>query len=650
MTNSILKQTQKSQLRNFIKEKYDDDLGAEFNRNLEELLKFTNENLMKYNDYDSLMKIFETYGMRNALARTPELYRGLSMIVLDEFLKANSLDYEFLEKDSFQKEQIADSPKTYKVTESYGVSMSVAGGSQQYETNHCITPTFDKFWKTGHAEIDNYIKYSIIFKFNYENFNKMTKFQKLSLIQLSQYLSKKSAYISQAMKGLVGSRYKRGNQYILGDYIENFIRFNSDKATKLSQYKIIPYMIELNGKPGIGKSTFVDFLCEMMHRIFPFYDEQDAIYNRVNDKFWNGYKQQPVVLYDDQNQNRELRYNLDNEIIQLGSGQFVHPPMAFEKSTKFSSLFVVFTTNKRILETTKVNKGAISRRVKTYFCEPLKQTGNYVSCEIEGEKWVYDENVFLNPFNLEFNNNQFTHVIFDFLSNMTGQRSLQFEKKVLFFYFDTFNRKIKKSLEEELNDFQFVEASSISESISKGMNKRFKQLNLVSELRIDGNMIPFPIKEYGIKGLACLPDTRIKVLDSICQQVKNHFMFMDRENFSLNIKLENNHELLFEKEGYRVCLAKMFGNKCIGIYNYDMNTRTYAMNVDTATAFDSWTAQIMSQFLLRLQDFYNNRGQFMITASKESTDAEKMAQAIRASFYSAVGIFGSIGELTYCYQ
>lgn len=535
------------------------------------------------------------------------------MILLKHFLEYNSLDYDFISK--LPTEYIANSPKSYQTTASSSVSMSVgvSGSSQsQYEINHNITPTYDKFWKTGHSEIDNYIQYSLVFKYNLVNFAKMSQFQKLTLIQLGNYLNRKSLFIVQTMKGLVGSRFRRGGQYVLGDYIENFVRFNSQRTTELSKYKIIPFLIELNGKPGIGKSTFVDFLCEMMSHIFPFYDEQETIYNRVNDKFWNGYKQQPVILYDDQNQNTKLLYNLDNEIIQLGSGQFVHPPMAFEKNTKFSSMFVVFTTNTRILFTTSANKGAISRRIKTYTCEPLSVLGNYTETELEGEKWTYDEDVFLNPFNLQFDGKMFSHVIFDFLSNISKQRSLQFSKFDKFYYWQSTTNKGKIDLKQALNNYlQSIKVGSdLPHQVSRLLTAKFNKTARASDIKFDAQLLEIETKDY-TSGYFSSPDQAIIAMKEISNEAfmskVAQTMRMDRELFTIELVKTTTESFIIEKQEDHFIISKVerkhkFSDNTIyhtptGIFKYNFRNGTYAHNLNLKKMEDSWSRQEIGDIL-----------------------------------------------------
>lgn len=415
---------------------------------LGDMLRFTTAHFVDFHTDEHYSKILRRFGFEKFQAKYD---RAILILMLKNFTKDNSLDTKFLESPNFPREQLVEAGSSYIVTENINAGVSVAGASFQSEKNFNVAPTFDKLYITGHSELDNYIRWTLIFKHNFEQFKKASKFQKLILIQLNQYLAKKVGHITRLYREQAGSRFKRNGQMVLGDYLENLMRYNMQHLQTLQKYKIVPYLLEMNGKPGIGKSTYVDFLSSLMHVIFPFYEESDMVYTRVNDKFWNGYKQQPLVLYDDQNQNRDLRYNLDNEIIALGSGQFVHPPMAFEKDAKFSSLFVVFTTNKKLLQTTKAVKGAIARRVHTYDCDPLEHLGSYQECEVGGQFWKYDDDVLLNPFNIKMNGRNFVYNIYDFLAFINGQRTLQFENKKQLFYLEEREQQKSEDFETLLN-------------------------------------------------------------------------------------------------------------------------------------------------------------------------------------------------------
>lgn len=424
------------------------------------MLTFLCENFTEYHSEENLQEILSFFNFKLFFDQYPEYLRVLHVLILKSFCERNSLNENAF--NQMKIEHLTEASQEIRVTSNYSVSATVAGGGTNYEVNQQKPATYEIVYMTDHPEIDNFIKYSFILKHNYEIFQKSTHFQKLLMVQLSQYLVKKSNYIMNLYKNLHGTRFRRAGQYILCDYLENFQRVNFKIHTELQKYKITPFLFEMNGKPGIGKSSYVDFLSAFLHQVFPFCDASDMVYNRVNDKFWNGYHQQPIVLYDDQNQNRELRYNLDNEIISLGSGQFVHPPMAFEKETRFSSLFVCFTTNTKLLETTKANKGAIARRIHTYQCEPEESLGTYVTSDLEGEHWQYDEDVIYNPFNILFNGLPFIHNLFDFLRYLTKQRTLQFGQQVISMWYVN-SRNVKKvvTLQLLLENYEAVEHNPV---------------------------------------------------------------------------------------------------------------------------------------------------------------------------------------------
>lgn len=472
-----------------------------------DMLKFTSNHFINHHEDEHYLKILRRFGFE----KHAEKYdKAILIMILKCFVKENSLDTKFIDSTEFPKEHLVEAGSTYIVSENFNAGVTVAGAAVQSEKNHCVAPTFDKLYITGHSELDNYIRWTLIFRHNFQDFGKASKFQKLVLLQLNQYLAKKIGHVARLYREQAGSRFKRNGQLVLGDYLENLMRYNLSKFQKLQKYKMIPYLLEMNGKPGIGKSSYVDFLSSLLHVIFPFYEESDMVYTRVNDKFWNGYKQQPLVLYDDQNQNKELRYNLDNEIIALGSGQFVHPPMAFEKDAKFSSLFVVFTTNKRLLQTTKADKGAIDRRVHTYQCEPHFHLGSYFPSEFGGEYWKYDDDVILNPFNLKMNGRNFVFNIYDFLHFIYGQRNLQFEEKSQLYYLKERETKQQLSFDELLNKQQKPVERLVSQFAvrSQAMIQKFPQEKLkekdetfLSMFRVDNEVDSFNRKISQIQNL-----------------------------------------------------------------------------------------------------------------------------------------------------
>lgn len=121
---------------------------------------------------------------------------------------------------------------------------------------------------------------------------------------------------------------------------------------KYGQMKV--QIIEILGKPGLGKSRAVSNFAKFVAAMIPMNDTQEMIYTRVEDRFWNGYSGQPIVLYDDITHsinNRRSRYNAIQELISIGSGNSFIVPMAFEKDTRFSSIFCFITSNIPIITT-----------------------------------------------------------------------------------------------------------------------------------------------------------------------------------------------------------------------------------------------------------------------------------------------------------
>jgi hypothetical protein len=123
----------------------------------------------------------------------------------------------------------------------------------------------------------------------------------------------------------------------------------------------------------------------LIGRKLPYLSPSDYLYSRVNDKFWNGYAHQPVVLYDDPNQSR-ITYDLGFELIAIGGGVFTRPPMAFEKDMSFCSFVVIVTTNRRLSKSRlRVDKQALNRRIVTLTFTPFSTQTKFLVCD---EHWT----------------------------------------------------------------------------------------------------------------------------------------------------------------------------------------------------------------------------------------------------------------------
>lgn len=365
----------------------------DFSMKLKLVFDFINRNSQFYT-MESLNKICHSFGLKRVDSR---FRQDLQLFAQMKFLELNSFNFESL--DNFITEELNHTTGDLVVTKSFGAASLLTGSMSQVK-NYIKPISLEKLYVTNYPLIDNFFKYSLILN-KISHITKLTDVQKMQMKQLIIFLNNRADYVRQFIGNLTSSCFIKNQQNILVDYFEN-LYFNNLRISKnFGNKRTTPFLIELNGMPGVGKTIFLDTLEQFVKELFPFIDEDDLTYTRTNDKFWNGYNQQPIVLFDDPNQNKQLLYDLDNEIIQLGSGRFVYPPMAFAKETKFSSLFILFTTNKRILATTKVNKGAIARRINTHLVSVKADLGEIVTNE-HGKYWRYFDHIKFSPFHLIF--------------------------------------------------------------------------------------------------------------------------------------------------------------------------------------------------------------------------------------------------------
>lgn len=418
--------TLKQQLITMISQQYPELNALKIEHAIEQIDQFasTRPNILgKREEVEQLVRVcgLKKCLMKDSLSNKTSIVQAVERYILLTYFKANSLNFKTEICKTLKLEHaignIEVTTSDPNISLSAGPISSNLTSSRTKEKNHRIFPTLDIQVITEDSRVDEYIQNSLFLNHYFTIFETCNKLQKLQLKFLVDSLMARAPAITRIVNSAVNTKFRINNQSVMSDYISN-LTYNNDKIYKqLLNFKIIPYCLELNGIPGVGKSTFVDALSKVLLEIFPFLNSDNAVYNRVNDKFWNGYHGQPIVLYDDSNQNDKMLYNLDNEIIAIGSGQFVHPPMAFEKDTKFASIFVCFTTNKPIIETTKAEKGAISRRLHTVSVVPKSNLGTLVS-DIYGQKFVYHPGVKQDVFNLQFDGNSVLYVLNSFLEKV----------------------------------------------------------------------------------------------------------------------------------------------------------------------------------------------------------------------------------------
>lgn len=377
------------------------------------------------------VKIFSLNSLKNTLVRFGLWLRGdevskfnqkildiLSIAIITQFFTKFGIDWSYYNSLLVQH-------KCKPVTEDFaastvfstGVNMGVSANANVTKIKNHVKQASDIVYQTSHPIIDNFVYYSQLLKLLKPKFQAFDIFKKIQYSILTEYLIKMENQIRAIERSEDSTIFNIAGQRVFKDYLSAL--YSSNRASSFN-FKFVPFLVELNGIPGIGKSTIIHAIVDSLYPVLPFFNQKNLLYTRVNDKFWNGYNGQPFVLFDDPNQNARLLYDLDNEIIQMGSGQFVHPPMAFSKDTKFTSLIVFFSTNDLLVQTTRANKQAISRRISTFKCTPREHSGTIVNSQY-GPVYKYHHCVPQSPFNLLLNKESYLTVILKFLHNVTNQ-------------------------------------------------------------------------------------------------------------------------------------------------------------------------------------------------------------------------------------
>lgn len=412
----------------------------------------------------NLRELCKAVGLNKILSteekRVERFLDALEHFVVKNYLISNSLNYN----QEFEEEEVKELTGNIETTIndpnvnlSIGLPMDIARastnpGTKTREMNYRIQPTLTKRYISGDKMVDEFIHQSLILNSIFLRNIKYSRFQELQMRCLAKHLVSKSEHIFRISNLSHSTVFSINGQKRFTDYLRNFARNNEKILESFHCDNFIPFMVELNGIAGVGKSTFVDMLAKVFHEVFPFFHQDELVYSRVNDKFWNGYCQQPIVVYDDANQNDKMLYNLDNEIIQIGGGKFTYPPMAFEKNTKFSSLFVVFTTNQKLIETTRADKGAIERRIFSYDVVPKSETGKQIILDF-GIKWVYNSKVRQTSNNLRFSGEGPMTIMAEFFHFMGKQIHEVIEETEFDEFFEEINDEEPRQIVEEIYSF-----------------------------------------------------------------------------------------------------------------------------------------------------------------------------------------------------
>ena len=131
-----------------------------------------------------------------------------------------------------------------------------------------------------------------------------------------------------------------------------------EQMTEGAKKRITPYSIGLWGKPGTGKTNVVEALAKAL--------TGGDVYSRPADDYWNGYANEPVILFDEFMAHPESTH--DSEILQLVSPASFMPNMASmdnfavgNKGTTISPELVIMTSNAQFPKV-NVNATAFQRR------------------------------------------------------------------------------------------------------------------------------------------------------------------------------------------------------------------------------------------------------------------------------------------------
>jgi hypothetical protein len=272
--------TLKQQLITMISRQYPEVNTLKIEHAIEQIDQFvsTRPNILgKREEIEQLVRVcgLKKCLMKDSLHNKTSVVQAVERYILLTYFKTNSLNFKTEICKTLKLEHaignIEVTTSDPNISLSAGPISSNLTSSKTKEKNHRIFPTLDIQVITEDSRVDEYIQNSLFLNHYFTIFETCNKLQKLQLKFLVDSLMARAPAITRIVNSAVNTKFRINNQSVMSDYISN-LTYNNDKIYKqLLNFKIIPYCLELNGIPGVGKSTFVDALSKVLLEIFPFF-------------------------------------------------------------------------------------------------------------------------------------------------------------------------------------------------------------------------------------------------------------------------------------------------------------------------------------------------------------------------------------------
>jgi len=216
---------------------------------------------------------------------------------------------------------------------------------------------------------------------------------------------------------------------IFMDKYRRFLKFYDIAAAVVCTCKIrkAPFNLSLVGSPGIGKTHMGNHLIKALYSIFkrPF-DPATDVFSRPQDSpFWEGYRNQPVVYYNDLFQTTDLtiRKAVAQEFISMS--QTAPMPLNMAEATMKGRMFfdsevvlsdMNFFPTEQALRALVTSPGAVIRRFANHITVDLKQNWAVLNRD---NVMVFNSAMATRPFHSEAYTFTLGGVVYEWLGLLT---------------------------------------------------------------------------------------------------------------------------------------------------------------------------------------------------------------------------------------